>query len=196
MLRVLGGIAKGRKLATPTHASTRPTAVRARTVLFDTLAGNREFAAWQPPDVFIDVGAGSGAVGIEALSRYPETKAIFIERAADAVACIKSNAKQCGFENRTQVWRKDVCLAGINYAPPARANLWLFLDPPYAHDVAPWLAVVRSLSARQNTLTIVQTKRELPDIPDMQALVRKKTSTAHFAFLAFSADNKSVDFFE
>ena len=130
-MRVIGGIARGRSLKSP-PSGVRPTSDRVREALFDALeARGVQF------ERMLDVFAGSGALGIEALSRG-DGRCDFVESNAKAVATIRQNLATTGFEARGRVFQLRA-----EQAPErldAQYSL-LFLDPPYddeacARDVA------------------------------------------------------------
>ncbi len=128
-MRVIAGIAKGRKLRSPRTAETRPILDRVKVALFDLL-GDAVVDA-----VFLDLFAGTGGVGIEALSRGAK-KAIFVEISPDAIAVIKENLRITGLAEHAIVVRKDVFKyveqftgdkADIVYVAPPQ---WKGLIPP------------------------------------------------------------------
>jgi 16S rRNA (guanine966-N2)-methyltransferase len=124
-LRVVAGDFKGRRLAAPRGTRTRPTADRVREALFSML-GDVAGAS------VLDLYAGSGALGIEALSRGADS-AVFVERDAQAVAAIERNLAAVGVE--ATVVRQDV----VRFLARADGAFDLvFCDPPY--DSAPRLA--------------------------------------------------------
>ncbi|MGH3508462.1 MAG: RsmD family RNA methyltransferase, partial [Nocardioidaceae bacterium] len=121
MTRIIGGEARGRRLRTPTGDSTRPTADRVREALFSaiearigTLVGRR----------FLDVYAGSGAVGLEARSRGAEHVAL-VEQDRATARLIESNARALGFE---QVEVVAVRADRIPEAPAGTGYDVVFLD--------------------------------------------------------------------
>jgi 16S rRNA (guanine966-N2)-methyltransferase len=117
-LRVVAGEFKGRRLAAPRGTRTRPTADRVREALFSML-GDVDGAR------VLDLYAGSGALGIEALSRGAES-AVFVERDAQAVAAIERNLAAVGVE--ATVVRQDV----VRFLARADGAFDLvFCDPPY-----------------------------------------------------------------
>jgi 16S rRNA (guanine966-N2)-methyltransferase len=117
-LRVVAGDFKGRRLAAPRGTRTRPTADRVREALFSML-GDVDGAS------VLDLYAGSGALGIEALSRGAES-AVFVERDAQAVAAIERNLAAVGVE--ATVVRQDV----VRFLARADGAFDLvFCDPPY-----------------------------------------------------------------
>jgi 16S rRNA (guanine966-N2)-methyltransferase len=127
-VRVVAGSARGRRLVAPPGRATRPTSDRVREAVFASL----ESAGLVAGAVVADLFAGSGAMGIEALSRGAR-QATFVESAPAAVAAIRANLATCGLVGRATVVRADVLrwLAG----PPAPGPFDLaFVDPPYAFD--------------------------------------------------------------
>jgi 16S rRNA (guanine966-N2)-methyltransferase len=139
-MRIIAGAWRGRVLRAPTGQTTRPTAERARQALFDMLLhapwGGR--ALLEGADV-LDGFAGTGALGLEALSRGAG-RAWFIERDAAALAALRANIAACRAEGRA------IVLAGDVLAPPAGVPCALvFLDPPYgAGLLAPAIAALRA----------------------------------------------------
>ncbi len=118
--RILGGSAKGRALRIPPRG-TRPSPARLRAALFDALA-------FEPRGLFLDLYAGSGAVGLEAASRGWE--AVLVERSAAAARLIRENAAACGL--RVRVERSDALALAASLAGSVDV---LFADPPYQDDL-------------------------------------------------------------
>ena len=118
-MRVIGGEFRSRRLKTLPGMALRPTPDRLRETLFDVLAPRIAGT------VFLDAYAGSGAVGIEALSRGA-ARAIFIENHRGAVEVIHQNLKSLGLEARAEVLRRKALVA----LPHCEAGI-VFLDPPY-----------------------------------------------------------------
>ena len=128
MSRVIGGRGKGRRLRTPRGDATRPTAVRVRQTLFDIL-GPRVLDAR-----FLDLFAGSGAVGVEALSRGA-SRAVFVEQRREAVVAIRRNLEALGVDDETcRVMRGDALSAIDDLARAGDRFDLVFLDPPYDGD--------------------------------------------------------------
>ncbi len=100
-MRVIAGIAKGRKLKSPRTTETRPILDRVKVALFDLLSTDVIDA------VFLDLFAGTGGVGIEALSRGAR-KAVFVEISPEAIKVIKENLQITGLGDHAEVVRKDV----------------------------------------------------------------------------------------
>ena len=134
-LRVIAGSARGRTLRLPTGAATRPTSGRLREALFSMLeAADVEFART------LDLYAGSGALGIEALSRGA-SHCTFVESDPRALTAIRENLARSAFEAEGTLARGRVG----SWRPAAGATFTLVLaDPPY-DDAAAWAAIERSV---------------------------------------------------
>jgi 16S rRNA (guanine966-N2)-methyltransferase len=142
-MRVIGGEFRSRVLKTLPGLEVRPTPDRLREALFNILAPRISGA------VFADLYAGSGAVGIEALSRGASS-AVFAEQNRAAVNVLRQNLKSLGVEGRAQVLqgRTTALLGGI------RADI-VFLDPPYVLE-GEYETALTKLGARPPGLLIVQ----------------------------------------
>lgn len=126
-MRIVAGELGGRVLRAPHGAATRPTSEKVREALFNILG---------PPDPehhVLDLYAGSGALGLEALSRGA-TSATFVERARPALTALRANLAALEVADRATVIATDV--ARFLAAPgPGPRWTWIFLDPPYAAGV-------------------------------------------------------------
>ena len=156
-MRIVAGEFKGRAIATPKGRDTRPTSDRARETVFNILA----HAAWSPPlggARVIDVFAGSGALGLEALSRGAAA-CLFVETARPARTAIAQNIKQFGIADRARLARDTGTALSPNPGPPYTLA---FLDPPYRKGlVAPALASLRAGNwLGEASLVMVETARE------------------------------------
>lgn len=122
-MRVQTGSAKGRRLKTHSGKGIRPTTGRVKKSIFDTLGDIRG-------RIVLDLFAGAGSLGIEALSRNAE-KAVFVEKDRTALNILKDNIEKCGFTDRSEViggdYRKVV---KILEKQNRKFNL-VFIDPPY-----------------------------------------------------------------
>lgn len=123
-MRVIAGYARGTRLKAPKGTLVRPTADKVKEALFSIL-GSRVIGA-----VFLDLYAGSGAVGIEALSRGAD-QAVFVDNRRDNITLIKENLRKTRLEAQATIINSDVTKAISSPALESiRADL-VFLDPPY-----------------------------------------------------------------
>lgn len=122
-MRIVGGLAKGRRLAAPARG-TRPTSDRTREALFNSLAGLVDIDGARVLDLY----AGTGAVGLEALSRGA-VEAVFVESGRTALAVLRRNIAIVGLPGARVV---DRPVSGYLAAPPAATFDIVFADPPYA----------------------------------------------------------------
>ena len=131
-MRIVAGAWRGRALIAPAGQATRPTADRVRQALFDMLL----HAPWGGRDVVegarvLDAFAGTGAFGLEALSRGA-AHATFMEQDRAALAALRGNVAACRAEDRATVLAVDVLAA-----PAGEPCGLVFLDPPYGRDLVP-----------------------------------------------------------
>jgi 16S rRNA (guanine966-N2)-methyltransferase len=130
-LRIVSGSFRGKALVTPPGEATRPTSDRARQAIFNIL----EHAAWSPSlrDIRVmDLFAGSGALGFEALSRGAAF-CLFVETDAAARGAIRENVEGLGgLFGSTRIHRRDATDLGLRPAADGPAFGLAFLDPPYA----------------------------------------------------------------
>ena len=123
-MRVLAGELKGQRLTTPRGRTTRPTADQVRIACLDTLM---PFLERGP---FLDLFAGAGGVGIEALSRGAPS-AVFVEQDAAALRALRENVERLGLGDRARVVRGDAARAVGDLAADGARFAVAFLDPPY-----------------------------------------------------------------
>ncbi len=129
-MRIIGGEFRGRSIAAPPGEATRPTSDRARQAVFNML----EHAPWSPGlegRRVIDLFAGSGALGLEALSRGA-VFALFVETAEAARGALRDNVEGLGLYGRARIHRRDATDLGERPASAGPAFDLAFLDPPYA----------------------------------------------------------------
>ena len=130
-MRIVGGRFRGTALATPKTRATRPTSERLRERLFDILAhGHRETLE---DTRVLDLFAGTGALGLEALSRGARF-CLFVEEAAEARGLIRANVEHLGLTGVTKIWRRDA--ADLGRCAPMEPFDLAFLDPPYGRGLA------------------------------------------------------------
>ena len=125
-MRVIAGTARRLLLKTPQGLETRPTSDIIKETLFNMLM------PYLPGAVVVDLFAGSGGIGIEALSRGAR-KAYFVENSPKAIACITDNLKHTHLEDKSVVLKQDV-FAALYGSIRDKADI-VFLDPPYFQDV-------------------------------------------------------------
>ncbi len=126
-MRIVGGRLRGRPLASPSGTLTRPTSDRVREALFNILAHGVEDFALEGARV-LDLFAGTGALGIEAISRGV-AYCLFVEDDADARGVLRENIEALGLTGITKVWRRDATKLGT--AAPMQPFQLVFADPPY-----------------------------------------------------------------
>src|SRR5215813_3342294 len=128
-MRIVGGTFKGRAIAAPEGRATRPTSDRARESIFNVLA----HADWSPGVEgrrVLDLFAGSGALGFEALSRGAAF-ALFVDTDAAARGAIRENIETLGLFGETRIHRRDATDLGLKPAGVGAPFDLVFLDPPY-----------------------------------------------------------------
>ena len=158
-MRIVAGQWRGRALTAPPGLATRPTADRVRQALFDMLMhapwGGR---AMLEGALVLDVFAGTGAMGLEALSRGA-ARAVFVETARPALTALLANIAACKAEARCEVLAADA----LTLPPGPRADV-VFLDPPYGNDLVPLaLRRLRAVGrAGPGSLIVAETGRDDP----------------------------------
>lgn len=138
-MRVISGMARGRKLVAPEGSTTRPTPDRVREATFNALGSLGAVADARVLDLF----AGSGALGIEALSRGA-AHVTFVDRDRAALRAVEANLATCGLAEGATVVASD---AGRFLAGSSQRWDLALLDPPYAHDHEAWLRLLDVLPA-------------------------------------------------
>lgn len=126
-MRIIAGMYRSRTLAAPAGLSTRPTSDRLRETLFNVLAPRIAGAT------FLDLYSGSGAVGLEALSRGA-ARVVFVERAPAALKVLNGNLARLGISSGVRVYAKSVSAflrSATGPDPKPEKNEVVFLDPPY-----------------------------------------------------------------
>ncbi len=123
-MRVIAGSARSMPLKTVPGLDTRPTTDRIKETLFNILQSD------VPGCVFLDLFSGSGAIGIEALSRGAK-EAVFVEKARNAATCIRENLKFTRLEDRALVMEGDCVWAVEQLGSQGKIFDCIFMDPPY-----------------------------------------------------------------
>lgn len=130
-MRIVGGALRGRALAAPRSQAIRPTTDRLRESVFDILAHG--FDDPITGAAVIDLFAGTGALGLEALSRGA-ARALFVDDGTEARALLRANIETLGLGGVTRIFRRDATKLGL--APPGEIFSLAFLDPPYGKGLA------------------------------------------------------------
>lgn len=130
-MRIVGGAHRGRALSGPRSQAIRPTSDRLRESVFDILA--HRFGDPVTGAAVVDLFAGTGALGLEALSRGA-TRALFVDDGAEARALLRANIETLGLGGVTRVFRRDATKIGA--APAGEVFSLAFLDPPYGKGLA------------------------------------------------------------
>ena len=166
-MRIIAGTLRGRRLLTPGSGKhnpvIRPTADRAREALFSIIGRRIDGAG------VVDLFAGTGAFGLEALSRGA-LSVLFVDNQVGALTLIHNNVEQCGFSDRSLVVKRDLTkgLSFLDKLAPAQGFSLVFLDPPYGQGLA--LDCLHEIAAgvrlsKDNALVIAEesAKETLPD---------------------------------
>jgi 16S rRNA (guanine966-N2)-methyltransferase len=161
-MRIIAGTSKGRRLQAPTWPGLRPTSDKLRETLFNIVRARVEGAR------VLDLFAGTGAIGLESLSRGA-AQAVFVEQDRRAAALIAANAERCGLQDRCVILR-DTAERALARTFDAPFDL-VVLDPPYDYEP---LASVLAAAARHVTpggLLILEhaTRRALPELAAARA---------------------------
>ncbi len=153
-MRVIAGKARRIILKSLEGDSTRPTLDRYKETLFNTMQ------AYIPGSYFIDVFAGTGAIGIEALSRGAE-KAVFIENNKKALAVINENLEKTRLSEGAEVIASDAVSALIRLEHTGPADV-IFIDPPYnrGYEIQVLKLLSSSKLAGEDTLVVVEASNE------------------------------------
>ena len=190
MPRIVGGTLGGRQVTAPKGRATRPTSEKVRESIFDVLANLTEIEG----SVVLDLYAGSGALGIEALSRGA-ARAIFVESHARTAAGIRANLQQLGVSSDR--WQVVVARAEnwLKKPPGGPAPGLVLLDPPYAagHAERALAAVASSPAVPAGALVVLEAAaRQSPGVPPGLELLRAKrygdTEVGFFSKVALSPE--------
>lgn len=188
-LRVIAGKAKGRVLVAPKGYTTRPITAMIKEALF---------SIWQMQITgarFLDLFAGSGSMGIEALSRGAE-KVVFVEQGRKAIDCIKKNLAICKFSSGYEIYQDDV-FKRIEWLNESGYQFdIIYLDPPFTVDEV-FLPVMEALSnteiLSENGTIAIRTKKE-KEMPDIIGKLKKfKVKTYGISGIHFYAEHNHAD---
>jgi len=133
-MRIIAGAYKGRRLESPPGQDVRPTTDRVKEALFSMIEGHLSGAR------VIDLFAGSGGLGLEALSRGA-SRCWFGDLSAESIRVLRNNVAHCGAGNKAEILRRDFRAFLAQF--PGQADV-IFLDPPYGENL--WDVAVRLIS--------------------------------------------------
>jgi 16S rRNA (guanine966-N2)-methyltransferase len=185
-MRITGGTLGGRRLVTPDDMSVRPTSDRTRQAIFNMLR-HKDFDIGFTLEgaAVLDLFAGTGALGIEAISQGARW-CLLVDDSADSRALQRENVEALGLTGATRIWRRDATdLGPIGPSAGGPFNL-VFLDPPYRKDLIPkalaslkdggWLA--------RNALLVAETNAsEMIDAPGYTQLDERDYGETKLRFL-------------
>lgn len=183
-MRVVGGKHRGQHLIAPAGRSTRPTSDRVRESIFNILAHRASIEGSRILDLF----AGSGALGLEALSRGARF-CLFVENDAEARAVVRRNAGALGVTGMCKVWRRDATQLG-SCTPQAPFDL-AFIDPPYGKGLGS-AAVASLLKGQwlvQNAMIVLEesTRSVLAVPPQLELIDSREYGDTKVIFCKASA---------
>ncbi|HEY3638179.1 MAG TPA: 16S rRNA (guanine(966)-N(2))-methyltransferase RsmD [Rhizomicrobium sp.] len=190
-MRITGGQFRGRVLATPDDERVRPTADRVRQAVFNILAHNDFGIGFMLEGARVaDLFAGTGAMGLEALS-HRARYCLFVDSSADSRALIRDNVETLGFTGTTKIWRRDATELGA-MSPGAGGPFDLvFLDPPYRQNlIAPALASLRdSAWLAPRALVVAEHARDetIPQVEQFTLLDTRFYGETTVEFFAFAS---------
>jgi len=171
MLRIIAGDYGRRVIKAPAGQRTRPTSDRVRESLFGTLTRLADLDG----ALFLDLYAGSGAIGLEALSRGA-ARSVFVDSGSDAVAVIRDNIRSLGVTAACKVEPSSV--QSLLSRPAAFAADIVFLDPPYTQSVDADLALLASRGwLAADALVVVERGTRTPDPVWPEGLVVEESRT-------------------
>jgi len=177
-MKITGGTLKGRRIKTCKDNSTRPLLSRLRKSLFDVIGERIEGLS------FLDLYAGSGAVGIEALSRGAR-KAIFVEKDPLSARIIEENIVFCKLFSQAKIWRKNV-LAFLPILLEAEKFGFIFIAPPYYKKMQDkTLDIIEKVEINETTIIVQYSPKENIDFTrrNMNIVKQKEYGNTILTFL-------------
>jgi 16S rRNA (guanine966-N2)-methyltransferase len=166
-MRIIGGKAARRRIKAPPGAETRPTADRVREAVFNILG--------PPPDGarVLDLYAGAGGLGLEALSRGAES-AVFVDRSRQATRVLTENAAALAMTDASEIHCADGLRALRRLEAAGRRFDWVFVDPPYHSDLGERaLAILGEATLlAPGAVVVVEHDRRRPPAPAVGCLVK------------------------
>ncbi len=183
-MRIVAGSLKGRALVTPDGRDTRPTSDRAREAMFNVIA----HAQWAPAldgARVIDLFAGSGALGFEAISRGAGF-CLFVENSASARGAIRTNVETFQLFGNTRIHRRSAADLGEKPAGVGDTFDLAFLDPPYQQGLGPQAIAelkVGNWLAPEALVILEVGKEETPELPDWDIRDERVYGAAKIIFM-------------
>lgn len=182
-MRVISGKARGTKLSSIESLSTRPTLDRVKESLFNIIQNNLRDA------VVLDLFAGSGQLGIEALSRGAD-KAYLCDINRDAVKMIKQNLEKTKLKDKAVVINEDYKRALRTLNTNEKFDI-IFIDPPYKEDIAvdSIIDIIHESRLKENGIMIIETDeierdlREINKIENIKIIDQRKYGRASLIFI-------------
>lgn len=181
-MRIIAGSFKGRKLVSPRGAETRPTSDRVREAIFSVVGEMVRGAS------VLDLYSGTGAMGLEALSRGAK-KTVFVEKGQAALKCLKMNIEAAGCQERAQVVKGSVLTFLKKDDRNADFDL-VFADPPYAGNLGTLtlLAISKHVKPLKRCLIVLEhapDKQPEPLPANLERVDTRKYGNVAVTFLEF-----------
>lgn len=187
-MRVIAGRARSLKLKTPEGSNTRPTTDRIKETLFNMIQTKI------PGSIFIDLFAGSGGIGIEALSRGA-AHAYFVENGKEAISCIQDNLAFTKFTNDATLLKQEV-ISALSMIHEKEADI-IFMDPPYqaGYEEKVFQALLAQSYVTGNTLLILEAeigkKMDFLNETGYEVIKEKKYKTNKHVFVRKAERNEN-----
>ena len=154
-MRVVAGTARGTRLSAPKGVDIRPTSDRAKEAIFNSLHSRSAIEEAEVLDLF----AGTGALGIEALSRGAK-KATFVDKSSESLELVRENLKKSGFEKKAETVNED----SVNWLQKSsKPSDLVLLDPPYGFE--DWPELLDALFQKQPGIVVIESDREIDPGP-------------------------------
>ncbi|MCC3303447.1 16S rRNA (guanine(966)-N(2))-methyltransferase RsmD [Sneathiella sp. HT1-7] len=190
-MRIVGGKFRGKKLVLPEDKRVRPTSDRAREALFNILGHDSEMRGENgllPNDaIVLDVFAGTGALGLEALSRGA-VHVTFLDNHSESLKLVEQNVKNMSARNCTDILRRDAA----NPGKPGMPCDLILMDPPYGENLAaPTLVALKKNGwIKPDAIIVIEiAAKENVDIPpEFRLLKDRKYGAARLIFLRRDSD--------
>ncbi len=159
-MRITGGEAKGRLLASPKGMDVRPTSDRVREAIFNIIGQNLSGVK------VLDLFAGTGSLGLESLSRFAQ-HSVFIDNSKTSIKIIRKNLAACGFQDSGTILKRDLKKRFSLSHPVLQQHFDLiFLDPPYGKDlITPLLEEFSATEILSNEARVVAESSKTEKLP-------------------------------